>query len=118
MTELVACLSTGKGTWAHVSKLIGDEAFSKIFLLTNDFGIENFKPMDKVELIKIDANSDVKKLKEDIKAKLKDRIKESEVQVNFISGSGNEHMALVSALLSMGVGIRLTAVTEKGIEEV
>jgi len=27
MTTLIACLSTGKGTWGHVSKLIEDEKF-------------------------------------------------------------------------------------------
>jgi len=43
MTELVACLSTGKGTWGHVSRLIADGTWEKIILITNDFGKENFK---------------------------------------------------------------------------
>ena len=37
---------------------------------------------------------------------------------NFVSGMGKEHMALISALLKLGVGIRLMALTKNGIEEV
>ena len=49
---------------------------------------------------------------------LKGRIKSSEVGVNVISGTGREHMALVSALLQLGVCIRLIALTKDGIEEI
>ena len=44
MTILIYFLSTGKGTWGHVSSLIVEEKQEKVFLLTNDFGIETFKP--------------------------------------------------------------------------
>ena len=40
MTELIAFLSTGKGTWANVSGLIKGESWDKVYLLTNDFGKE------------------------------------------------------------------------------
>jgi len=32
---------------------------------------------------------------------------DTEVAVNFISGSGNEHMSILSTLLKLGLGIRL-----------
>ena len=41
MPELIACLSTGKGTWGHVSRLIDDGKFDKVYLITNEFGQEN-----------------------------------------------------------------------------
>ena len=42
MTELIACLSTGKGTWGHVARLMQDQEWDKIYLITNDYGKENF----------------------------------------------------------------------------
>ena len=52
------------------------------------------------------------------KITLKGKIKDPEVDVNFISGTGREHMALMSALLKLGVGIRLVAITKEGMEEI
>ncbi len=118
MTELIACLSTGKGTWGHVGRLIEDQTWDKIYLLTNDYGKENFKSNEKTELIVVNENQGLKELREEIKIKLKERIKGTEVGVNFISGSGKEHMAIMAALLQLGVGIRLIALTKNGMEEI
>ena len=46
------------------------------------------------------------------------KIKDSEVAVNFVSGTGKEHMALLSALLKLGIGIRLLALTKEGVTEI
>ncbi len=118
MTELVACLSTGKGTWGHVSRLISDGKWDKVFLITNDYGKENFTKDDKTELIPVNINQGLRELRDEIQSKLKDNIKGSEVAVNFISGTGKEHMALMGALLKLGIGIRLTALTKEGVEEI
>ena len=50
MTTLIACLSTGKGTWGHVNRLIEDGKYEKVFLITNDYGKENFNKNDKTDL--------------------------------------------------------------------
>ena len=118
MTELVACLSTGKGTWAHVSRLINDQEWENIILITNDFGKEKFTSDKKFEMIVINSNETISKLVEQISAGLKDKIKGTEVAVNLISGSGKEHMAMLSALLKIGVGIRFIALTQEGIKEI
>ena len=55
---------------------------------------------------------------EDLKTALKDKVKMMETAVNIISGEGKEHIALLSALLKIGVGIRLVALTKEGIKEV
>jgi len=52
-----------------------------------------------------------------IKDNLNGRIKGFEVALNIVSGNGKEHMAILSALLKLGVGIRLMAVTKEGIKE-
>ena len=118
MTELIACLSTGKGTWGHVNRLIQDGKWSNIFLITNDYGKENFSKDNKTELMAINLNQGIKELRDEIIKNLKDKIKGSEVAVNIISGTGREHMALIAALLKLGMGFRLIALTKDGVEEI
>ncbi len=116
MTTLVACLSTGKGTWSNVTKLITSEKFERCFLLTNDFGKEHFKPLENVNLIVVDSRKPIKELVDFIKKSLDGKIPDTEVALNLASGSGKEHMALVSALLNLGLGIRLVDFEEDFLE--
>ncbi len=118
MPELIACLSTGKGTWGHVSRLLADSNWSKAILITNDYGKENFTANSKTELLAVNMSQGLRELRDEIHSKLRERIKDTEVAVNLVSGTGKEHMALLSALLMLGVGIRLIAVTKDGIETI
>jgi hypothetical protein len=118
MPELIACLSTGKGTWGHVSHLIRESQWDKVLLITNDYGKENFKKTENSEFIVINASQGLKELKDEIKSKLEGKIQNPEVALNIVSGSGKEHMALISAILQLGLSLRLMAVTKEGIEEV
>ena len=118
MTELVACLSTGKGTWGHVSRLINDGTWDNIILITNEFGKENFTNEKNALMIVVDARKPIAELVDDIKNALQEKIKGTEVAVNIISGEGKEHMALISALLKLGLGIRLVALTMDGVKEI
>ena len=72
MTRLIACLSTGKGTWSHVSRLINEESWDNVFLITNSFGKENFTSSEKpVEFMEIDQNKPLIELRDDIKTQRK-----------------------------------------------
>ena len=117
MTDLIACLSSGEKSWAHVSRLIKEQEWKKIFLITNDFGRQNFKTEKNAEFIVVDFQKPVFELIEDIKSGLKGKLTDLEVALNIVSGSGKEHMAILSALLKLGVGVRLMAVTKDGIRE-
>lgn len=117
MTQLIACLSTGKGTWGHVSRLMTEENWESVLLITNEYGKENFSKNEKTEFLVVNVNQGLKELRDEIKEKLKEKISGTEVAVNFVSGAGREHMALMSALLQLGVGIRLIALTKEGAEE-
>src|SRR3989344_8691101 len=118
MTQSIACVSTGKGTWKEVTNLMNQEKWTSILLITNDFGKQNFSSLPKhVELLVFDLELDTKTLRDQIKDKLKAKVKGTEVAVNFLSGAGKEHMALVSALISLGVAIRLVLPTTTGITE-
>jgi hypothetical protein len=54
-------------------------------------------------------------MKNEISKKLNKKFKGTEVALSIASGEGKEHMALISALLSLPVGIRFTALTKDGI---
>ncbi|MBU1203983.1 MAG: hypothetical protein KKG60_02855 [Nanoarchaeota archaeon] len=116
--ELVACLSTGKGTWAQVSQLIKQGDWTKIYLITNEFGKENFTKDQKTELIPINDKQEVNEMRDEIITKLRPLIKTPEVAVNITSGTGKEHTALITALLKLGLSIRFYTNTKSGVEEI
>ncbi|MBI2148182.1 hypothetical protein HYU23_00730 [Candidatus Woesearchaeota archaeon] len=118
MTYLVACLSTGKGTWGHVSRLVNDGDWEKIFLITNDFGKENFTNTKQAEMIVVDSRVGLEELRDNIKNQLNGKLTGTEVAVNVISGEGKEHMAMMSAILQLGLGMRFLALTKDGIKEI
>ena len=119
MAYLVACLSTGKGTWGHVGRLITDGQWEKIFLITNKFGQENFTNNKGAEMIVVESQGlGIAEMRDIIESSLKGKIKDTEVSLNLVSGSGKEHMAIVSAMLKLGLGIRFIALTKDGIKEV
>ncbi len=118
MTSLIACLSTGKGTWGHVARLINEHDWEKIFLVTNEFGREKFSSEKPIELIVINDRMGIEELVESIKSQLQGKVRDTDVAINFVSGSGKEHMAMLSALLKLGLGIRLIALTKDGMKEI
>lgn len=111
--ELVALLSRGEGTWAQVSGIIKQGDWENIILIGTDFA-KNFKIEKEHTFVEI-KSSRLVELKEELQSKLKDKIKGMEVALSIASGDGKEHMALISALLSIPVGVRFTALTKEGI---
>jgi len=119
MTDLVACISSGgKGTWLHVAKVAEELKWNNIFIICNKEAKENFKCKKQINFILIDEDKTISELKEYIKNNLDGKINDTEIAVNLVSGSGKEHMALLSALLKLGLGIRLIALTKEGVKEV
>ena len=117
MTELVALISTGKGTWTGVAKLIKNQDWDKIFLITNEFGSNTFNKKENMEFIVINPNESIELLIDKIQKELKEKIQGTEIALNLTSGTGKEHMAVLSALLKLGFGIRLVTYTINGIKE-
>lgn len=119
MVTLIANLSTGKGTWGHVNALLREETITSSILVTNEFGRDNFTNDKESELIVIDSRAQPMDLEKDLIEKLKNKIdkKDTEVLLNMVSGSGAEHMALMGALLKLGLGIRLVVATAEGMKE-
>lgn len=112
--ELVALLSTGKGTWAQVSGLMTHGEWDKIILIGSDFA-KDFKHDKKFEFIKVDLDKKLKDLKDELAQKLQGKINGTEVALSIASGDGKQHMALISALINLPVGIRFAALTKDGV---
>ncbi len=112
--ELVALLSTGKGTWAQVSGLMKYGEWDKIILIGGDFA-KDFTHEKKFEFIKVDLDKKLKDLKDELSQKLKGKFEGMEVALSIASGDGKEHMALVSALINLPMGVRFAALTKDGV---
>jgi len=112
--ELVALLSRGEGTWAQISGLMKYGEWDKIILIGGDFA-KKFTHEKNFEFIKVDLDSKIKDLRDDLLKKLKGKISGTEVALSIASGDGKEHMALISALINLPVGIRFAALTKDGV---
>lgn len=113
MTSLIACLTTGKGTWAAVSEIMNSENWEKIFLITNKFGSEKFTSNKEFTFIIIDPDSEMDEIKKIVMQEIKGKILDTEVAFNMMSGTGKEHMAILSAILNSGLGVRLVTSENK-----
>ena len=112
--ELIALLSSGKGTWGQVSGLMTHGEWEKIIILGDDFA-KDFKHNKEFEFIKVNLKQKLKDLRDDFSKKLKGKIKGMEVALTIASGDGKEHMALVSSLINLPVGVRFAALTKQGL---
>lgn len=112
--ELVALLSSGKGTWGQVSGLIKQGEWDRILLIGDAFS-KNFTTEKKFEFIQVDFTKGIKELQADLAGKLKGKFDGLEVALSIASGSGKEHMALISSLINLPVGIKFTVLTKDGI---
>ncbi|MBT7706119.1 hypothetical protein HN747_01590 [archaeon] len=119
MATLVALLSTGKGSWGQVSGLVKRGEWERIILLGPSFAKEFNLPGETFDFIEFDANKSLTQLKKEILSKIKPKLDSldfgAEVSLSIASGNGKEHMALISALLSVPVGVRFTALTKDGV---
>ena len=112
--ELVVLLSTGENTWAQVSGLMKYGEWEKIIVLGNE-DAKSFAHEKEFEFIQIDLSKKLGPLKEEFKEKLKGKFNGLETALSIASGDGKEHMALMSALINLPIGIRFAALTKEGV---
>jgi len=111
--ELVALISSGKGTWGQVAGVINQGEWDNIILVGDNFA-KKFISQKDFEFIEINSGG-IMDIKNEILKKLKGKIKGTEVALTIASGDGREHMALISALLSLPAGVRFVALTKDGL---
>jgi hypothetical protein len=118
--ELVALMSSGKGTWGQVAGLIKRGTWDKVFLICTEFAASKINGFDfskNAVIIKTDFDKSIQEIIEDLKNKLKDKFSGMEVALSIASGEGKEHMALLSALISLPIGVKFVALTKDGVIE-
>jgi len=113
--ELIALLSTGKGTWGQVAGLMQKGEWEKIIIVGAPFARDFNVPGIPFDFIEFDPNKSLVQLKKEFAKKLEGKFEGLEVALSIASGNGKEHMALQSALLSLPVGVRFTALTKDGV---
>ncbi|MFH1823430.1 MAG: hypothetical protein ABH817_01800 [archaeon] len=116
--ELVALLSSGKGTWGQIAGLINRSEWDKITLVCTEFAktkVGGFTFAKNAEIVSTDFDKPIKDIVDDLKTKLKDKIKGTEVALSIASGNGKEHTALISSLLNLPVGVKFVVLTKDGI---
>jgi len=113
--ELVALLSTGKGSWGQVAGLMKKGEWEKIIIVGTSFAKDFQVAGIPFDFIEFDPNKSLVQLKKDLEKKLNGKFEGLEVALSIASGNGKEHMALQSALLSIPVGVRFTALTNEGV---
>ena len=113
--ELVALLSTGKGSWGQVAGLLQKGEWEKVVIVGAPFAKEFTVKDVPFEFVEFNPDDSLIKLKKDLEKKLSGKFEGLEVALSIASGNGKEHMALQSALLSIPVGVRFTALTKDGV---
>lgn len=108
MPTLIALLSTGKGTWGQVTQIIKSHPWTHIYLITNQFGKDNLTPLPNTTLITLPQTQDLQTTINHLKSHLK--VTDLEVALNFTSGTGFEHMAMLQAVLELGLNFRLVTI--------
>ena len=116
MADLLAMLSTGKGTWGHVGRLIADGTWDNIFILTNDFGREKFTSEKQTTMMVMDFRQPMEEVITSIVEHLTGKLG-SDLHLNIVSGDGKEHMALLAALQRLNITYSLSALTKEGIKK-
>ena len=119
MTDLIACLGTGKGTWTGVLKLVSKPDFENIFLVVNSWTKENLKlSKPNINFVMINSDDKTSIIRDTIISQLHNKIKGFEVAVNLDSGTGKEHTALVTALIKLGLALRFVVCEGDNMEEI
>ncbi len=111
--ELVAFVGSDQENVSQVAGLVKKGGWEKVILV----GMKHLSLGQPSEFISVNPGDRIVEMRNDIKRKLKGKILGTEVALSIASGTGKEHMALISALLSLPVGIRFTALTREGVVE-
>jgi hypothetical protein len=114
--NLVAMIGKGNEGLGQVSALINRFDAEKMILI-KDKSVESFPENEKCEVLEVNCDADLASLCTEMKTKLNVALnKDFEVALSIASGTGKDHMALISALLTIPVGVKIVAYTKNGIE--
>ena len=115
--ELVAFVGNDRENWGQITALNNKLEDCDKVVLVMDKQAEGFPVSSKSKIIKIDCSKPLIELKQEMMDNLKKELSgEFEVALTLASGTGKEHMALISALINIPVGIRIVVFTREGVK--
>jgi hypothetical protein len=115
--KLVAYIGKDPATYGQISALINRIEDLEQIILVKDKSTQMPFSNPICKALDVDSSKDLMTFKDEIQNALRPLLKEDfEVALSLASGNGKEHMALISALLTLPVGIKLTAYTKQGVE--
>lgn len=107
MTDLIVCAGTGKGTWAEVYKLIEAESWGTIYIVTNSFGKEKFNAPENSKVIVLDEDKPITGNVVMLMKQFENIVSFNEIALNLTSGTGKQHMEILSSLFKLGANMRI-----------
>ncbi|MEK6928219.1 MAG: hypothetical protein AABX11_07335 [Nanoarchaeota archaeon] len=114
--EFVAFIGEDRESWGQISALLNRLEYESCVLVVSSKA-EGFPAPENAKVIEVKSEMPLIEMKEFLVQKLKPILKgDFEVSLSIASGNGKEHMAIVSALLNIPVGIKLVVYTKQGIE--
>ena len=114
--HLIAFVGSDRENWGQITALLNRMECEQIVLVANK-GAAGFPANEKCKVIDVKSESPLLALREELDKKLRPLVgREFEVAVSLASGTGKEHLALLSALLNIPVGIKLVAYTKEGVQ--
>lgn len=115
MVSLVALMSSDTQNWKQVADLIKCAKWDNVYLICNELAYQSI-PLTNVEKFKFDQNNPIQSIFE-LTNTFKSQIQDFEVCINLSSGTGIEHMALVSSILKSGLGLRFVHCENNSLKE-
>lgn len=115
MVSLVALMSSDTKNWKEVAELIKCTKWDNVYLICNSlaFNSINLENVQKFQFNETNPIMSIFGLTDTFKSKITD----FEVCINLSSGTGIEHMALVSSILKSGLGLRFVHCEDNKLKE-
>jgi hypothetical protein len=114
--EFVAFIGTDEHAWGQITALLHRLDYEKAILVV-DKEVRNYPQNEKCHIITLDTSHPLLTLQTELRDKLQKVIGgEFEVALSLASGTGKDHMALLSALLNLPVGVKLVVYTKEGVQ--
>ncbi len=111
MTTFVALLGAGKGTWVEVHNILKSGSFEKAILFIDDWAAKNYRNEYGAITVPLPEDATQQQLIDIMGQHLRAGIDHDDldVAINIASGTGKQHAALITSLLTLGFGIRLVS---------
>ncbi len=114
--EFVAYVGQDRESWGQITALLNRLEYETAVLVV-DAKISDFPSNERCTIIPVNADKPLLELQEQCLRQLKPALsRDFEVALSLASGNGKEHMALLSALLSIPVGIQFVVFTKEGVQ--